>query len=106
MFNSKLEIKEWIINYLNSKGKSSLHVAINNSKEIKKSIINFTSFLPEYSKMNQRCFHIIEDLNEIPLCKECGVNIVNFNNRNKEWRYLDFCSTSCGTKNKDQKICS
>jgi hypothetical protein len=100
MFNSISEIKKWISDYLNNKGKSSLHVAINNSKEIKRNIINFTSFLPEETKINQRCFHILEDLKEIPLCKECGVNTVNFNNRNKEWRYLDFCSTTCGSNNK------
>jgi hypothetical protein len=68
---------------------------------IKESIIYHTNYLPEGTKINQRCYHIIEEIEEIPLCKECNLNRVNFSNRNKEWRYLDFCSTKCGRINKD-----
>ena len=100
MNKTKNEIKQWLLYYITTKGKTSLHVAINNSKEIKKMIIDITNFLPENTKINQRCYHIIEDLYEIPLCKECNINKVNFNNRNKEWKYLNFCSTKCGTKSK------
>jgi len=104
MFNSKEELKNWISDYLVKNGKKSLHIAINNSSKIKNSIIEFTNFLPNDVKINQRCFHIITDLIDIPDCKECKLNKVNFNNRNKEWRYLDFCSNSCGTKNKETQI--
>lgn len=99
MFNSQEDLKNWINDYISKKGKKSLHTAINNSKSIKENLINFTNYLPEKTKFNQRCFHIINDLKEIPLCKECKKNKVNFNNRNKEWKYLDFCSYRCGKIN-------
>lgn len=95
MFNNKDELKVWIINYLKTKGKRSLHIAINNSKYIKDFILEQTSFLPIDTKYNQRCFHIINDIYQIPLCKNCNSNYVNFNNRNKDWRYLDYCSSKC-----------
>jgi hypothetical protein len=101
MFNSQEDLKNWINDYISKKGKKSLHIAINNSKSIKEDLVKFTNYLPEKTKFNQRCFHIINDLKEIPLCRECGQNRVNFNNRNKEWKYLDFCSTRCGTLNKE-----
>lgn len=103
MFSSQEDLKNWINNYISKKGKKSLHIAINNSKSIKEDLINFTNYLPEKTKFNQRCFHIINDLKEIPLCRECGQNRVNFNNRNKDWKYLDFCSNRCGTLNKETK---
>jgi hypothetical protein len=46
MFNNKEDLKEWIINYINTKGKRSLHIAINNSKYIKNFILEQTSYLP------------------------------------------------------------
>lgn len=101
MFNDKSELKKWIANYIAERGKKSLHIAINNSKDIKSDIIKFTSFLPENIKINQRCYHILEDITEIPLCKECNEVKVNFNNRNREWSYLEFCSPRCSTINKD-----
>jgi hypothetical protein len=103
MFSSQEDLKNWINNYISKKGKKSLHIAINNSKSIKEDLIKFTNYLPEKTKFNQRCFHIINDLKEIPLCRECGQNRVNFNNRNKDWKYLDFCSNRCGTLNKETK---
>lgn len=103
MFNSQEYLKNWINDYISKKGKKSLHIAINNSKSIKQDLINFTSYLPEKTKFNQRCYHIISNLKEIPFCKECGKNKVNFNNRNKDWKYLDFCSSRCGTLNKETK---
>jgi hypothetical protein len=103
MFSSQEDLKNWINDYISKKGKKSLHIAINNSKSIKEDLIKFTNYLPEKTKFNQRCFHIINDLKEIPLCRECGQNRVNFNNRNKDWKYLDFCSNRCGTLNKETK---
>jgi len=101
MFNTREDLKNWINDYISKNGKKSLHIAINNSKKIKGEIINFTSFLPTESKLNERCYHLIHDIIEVPICKECKKNRVNFNNRNKEWRYLDFCSPRCGRINKD-----
>ena len=101
MFNNRQELKDWISNYIKTKSKKSLHIAINNSKDIKSDLVNFTKFLPENTKLNQRCFHILNDIDIIPLCKECNLKLVNFNNRDKEWKYLEFCSTKCSSKNKD-----
>jgi hypothetical protein len=101
MFKTRNELVDWINDYLKNNGKKALHRAISNSKNIKDAIIKFTEFLPEDTKFNQRCYHLINDLNEIPCCKECKLNKVNFNNRDKEWRYLDFCSPRCGRINKN-----
>lgn len=101
MFNSKEELKKWILDRLESKGKKSLQISIRNSNRIKNDLIKYTNFLPKESNFNQRCFHIINDLYEVPLCKECENNKVNFCNRDKTWKYLDFCSTTCGSNNKE-----
>jgi hypothetical protein len=103
MFHEKEELKKWLEDYIDKNGKRSLHIAISNSKNIKQSLIEHTSFLPDYVKYNQRCYHIINNLYEIPKCKHCDLNYVNFNNRNKEWRYLDYCSTKCGRSNEKSK---
>lgn len=100
MFSNREELKSWIGNYILEKGKKSLHIAINNSKSIKEFIVDQTRFLPECAKFNQRCYHIINDIHTIPMCRECNLNVVNFNNRDKNWRYLDFCSSKCGRVNK------
>jgi hypothetical protein len=101
MFSSVEDLKKWILNYIESKGKKSLHIAINNSKSIKNSVIEHSGYLPDDVKINQRCFHIISGLKEIPFCKECGINRVNFNNRDRDWKYLDFCSPRCGRINEE-----
>lgn len=100
---SRDSLKKWIQDYISSKGKRSLHIAINNSNQIKNLIKEETNFLPEDSKYNQRCYHIINDLYQIPKCKHCGLKEVNFNNRDKNWRYLDYCSAKCGRNNEDSK---
>lgn len=101
MFNNINELKKWIEDYINNKGKRSLHIAINNSEDIKVNISHYTQFLPKEIGYNQRCYHIINEIYEIPKCKKCGINNVNFNNRNKEWRYLDYCSSKCGRINEE-----
>jgi len=35
MFSNKEDLKNWILDYIDIKGKKSLHIAINNSKVIK-----------------------------------------------------------------------
>ena len=99
MFSNKEDLKNWILDYIDIKGKKSLHIAINNSKVIKDRIQEYTSFLPTESKYNQRCYHIINELYEIPYCKYCKANKVNFNNRDKNWKYLEYCSSKCGRIN-------
>lgn len=101
MFNSVDDLKKWINDYINNSGKLSLHIAINNSKEIKNCIREYTRFLPDDTKYNQRCYHILNDIIDIPFCEECKIKKVNFNNRNKDWKYLSFCSKKCGSSNKD-----
>jgi hypothetical protein len=101
MFNSKDDIKNWILNYIEKSSKASLRTAIKNSTQIKNEIIKYTNFLPNDVKMNQRCYHIIEDLLFIPKCMECDNN-VNFSNLNKEWKYNKYCSVKC-SNNSDIK---
>ncbi len=96
MFETLEDLKIWINNYLEKKGKYSLRTAIKNSKRIQKDIINFTDFLPAETKMNQRCYHIINEIIEIPLCKHCGVNRVNFNKQ--DWTYFINCSKICASR--------
>lgn len=72
MFETLEDLKTWVNDYIANKGKKSLHTAINNSKRIKNDIITFTHFLPIETRINQRCYHIISGLVEIPLC----INII------------------------------
>lgn len=104
MFQDKEELKKWLEDYILKKGKRSLHIAISNSKKIQKSLIEQTNFLPVDVKYNQRCYHILNDLYEIPKCNYCKLNEVNFNNRNKEWRYLEYCSKKCGSSDEKSRI--
>jgi len=98
-----IDLKKWIQDYILNKGKRSLHIAINNSNQIKTLLKEKTQFLPENSRYNQRCYHILNDLYQIPKCKNCGLENVNFNNRNKDWKYLDFCSPKCSMNSDEVK---
>lgn len=62
-------------------------------KEYKKAILAHTPFLPDSVKWNQRCWHLIYDVNEQPKCKKCQEKVPAFNNN--KWGYLDYCSIKC-----------
>jgi len=96
-----MELKLWISTYIRDKGKGSLHIAINNSKRIKDDILKYTDFLPIDAKYNQRCYHIINETYEVPKCKECLINNVNFNKQ--DWTYFKFCSKKCASNNDETK---
>jgi hypothetical protein len=70
-----------------------------NSKEVKKLLKDFTDFLDEDSKNTQRAWHLINNINYIPLCKNCNKNKTSFNNN--KFGYLDYCSVKC-QRNSDQ----
>jgi hypothetical protein len=64
-----------------------------NSKDVKKMLMIYTIFLPEKSKNTQRAWHLIKNIDYIPLCKNCNKNTTNFNNN--KFGYLDYCSVKC-----------
>lgn len=53
-----------------------------------------TNSLPKETKTSVRCWHIIHEVKELPVCNYCQMNVPKFN-ANK-WGYLDFCSVKCG----------
>jgi hypothetical protein len=70
-----------------------------NSKDSKNLLKIYTSFLPEKTKNTQRAWHLINDIDYIPICKNCNKNETSFNNN--KFGYLDYCSVKCG-RNSDQ----
>jgi hypothetical protein len=71
------------------------------TKTIAPKLIELTSFLPENSAMNIRCWHIINEVKKIPKCKHCEKNHTKFNNN--KWGYLDYCSVKCQRNSKEVK---
>jgi len=62
-------------------------------------IINETHYLPEKCKFTERLYHIINNLYEIPKCKECGKNYTKFLSINRKYR--EFCTIKCAINNKE-----
>lgn len=87
--------KEELICFLKEKLKISRRNLASNIqlKVYKNSLIEHTNFLPLNSKYSQRCWHLIYEINQQPLCKTCNINVPKFNNN--KWDYLDYCSIKC-----------
>ena len=101
---STLSLKEWITsNLITTKGINGAKlqpgsVFYNYNKEIFNKIDHLTSYLETKATYAERIYSIMNDLNSIPLCKECNKNTVKFYNYIKG--YKSFCSNRCGI-NKD-----
>jgi len=93
-FNNKQELKDWLSERLETKGRASLRTSITNSVYIKTHINNYMDIFKDVSMTyTQKVHHIVKDLNYIPLCKTCGIKHPNFNNN--KWGYLEISTTSC-----------
>jgi hypothetical protein len=66
----------------------------NNIIHIYNDLVNYTSFLSDDSKINQRIYSYINSLSEIPKCKnnDCS-NVVKWHNG----KYLTYCSPRCNS---------
>ncbi len=89
------ELKEWLINNFGEKIITSQQTIKNKFSNIYNEIINQTVYLDENSKYTERLYHIINDLFEVPICKNCEKNKTNFNSYIKG--YLNYCSNKCAT---------
>ena len=101
------QLKEQLINRLNE-SRHSLSRFCRSSK-VKPLIIKYTTFLSSGCKLNIMAWHIINNINYIPICKKCKINQTKFNNN--KWGYLDFCSVKCSvnsieTIKKRESTCS
>lgn len=70
-------------------------------KKYEKDIIQYTNWLEPYASLQQRIYHIINNINYIPLCINCSIKKVNFNN-NKNI-YNNYCSIKCSSNNSSTK---
>ena len=61
------------------------------------SLLELTSFLPQETKMSERIYCIINNIENIVLCKTCNTNKSNFVNFKKG--YGKFCSCNCSSLN-------
>lgn len=71
-------------------------------------IISATLFLPENSIITQRLWHILNNMYEIPKCRNCNINIVRWHPSIKG--YAEYCSLKCGNSSttkidKKKKTC-
>ena len=63
------------------------------SRKISDLLLEYTSFLSSDTPRNVRCWHLIYNVESVPLCINCSINTTNFNNN--KWGYLDYCSVKC-----------
>lgn len=100
-FESKSELKQWLIDKLNINGRSSLRTSITNSKTIQ---FHINSYMDLFSNVSmtytQKVHHIVNDLYHVPVCQACQVKHPKFNNN--KWGYLNYCSIKCQTN--DPKV--
>jgi len=98
----EIEIKEWILYRLESRGRASLNISIRNSKDIQKIILEKTTHLTTRETFSERAYHIINGLASIPLCPVCISGRLKFNHT--RWEYNKTCSAKCGAKHPDREI--
>jgi hypothetical protein len=78
-----------------------------NLADIKKRIYDYTRFLPENVTTTFRIYCIMNDINELPLCKKCGKSHSSIRqNEDKNgvydsYRFSDFCSRLCASKSSE-----
>lgn len=99
--NSLEELKYFLENLLITKGRKSLMQSVVNSKTLKSLCEKHTQELKDIT-YSQRVWHILNNIFEIPKCKHCNTNIVNFDRVN--FKYLDCCSLSCANHFNKEKI--
>lgn len=63
-------------------------------KMIENYIIFQTPFLPQNVTIQQRAWHIVHEINTVPICPICGNNL-KFQKTN---RYSTYCSVKCSRK--------
>lgn len=68
--------------------------------ELKERLQKSTEYLPENATINQRLFHILNNIEEIPKCKNCN-NLTVFNSFQKG--YSTFCGCKCANSNPTKK---
>jgi len=78
-------------------------------KELKKSIYDLTLFLPEKATTSFRLHCLIENIENLPICKECGnkhSKIKQNPNRIRKYDsyvFCDYCSQDCSRKSKEAR---
>lgn len=65
------------------------------------SLKSYTSFLPEDCKVTERIYCVMENINEIQICKQCGINETKY--KNFVIGYTEFCSTKCSSNSESKK---
>ena len=63
------------------------------SRKVTELLRLYTPFLNLDTPNNIRCWHLIYNVDEIPICAYCRVSSPKFNNN--KWGYLDYCSVKC-----------
>ena len=93
------EIKQLAIYYKDKKSTSNL---TRWKKPIYYQLLKETSFLPESASATQRIWHVLNDTNKVPKCKNC--------NKNTKWipsykppQYSQYCSSLCASASDDTK---
>lgn len=66
-------------------------------KMIENNIVFQTPFLPQTATIQQRAWHIIHEVNTVPVCGICG-EFLKFQKTNK---YSSYCSVKCSRKSPD-----
>jgi hypothetical protein len=66
-------------------------------KMIENNIVFQTPFLPQTATIPQRAWHIVHEVNTVPVCSICG-EFLKFQKTNK---YSSYCSVKCSRKSPD-----
>jgi hypothetical protein len=82
-----------------SYNKSATKMLKKTHPELWADILNATGFLPATSKPKQRIWHVLNDIYEIPLCPETGIEVKWHENR-----YLTYSSLQASRKDVAKKL--
>lgn len=66
-------------------------------KMIENNIVFQTPFLPQTATISQRAWHIVHEVNTVPVCSICG-ELLKFQ---KTRKYSSYCSVKCSRKSPD-----
>lgn len=99
-FSNEKDLRTFLIQR-RSKSQRSFAASLQ-SKEIQRAIIEWTSFLDVKAPINQRAWHFVENVKEVPVCANCLVENPQFDRWNCSG-YRKFCSSKCSAQSQQTR---
>jgi len=96
-----MELTTELQKILHSINPKAYGLSLKSKKELKERIFKVTNFLPEKSALNQRIYHILNDIEDMQVCHNCKKESARFISMHQG--YAPYCSRICANSCLDKK---